>query len=587
MTYTDLPARLRPTPHPVHGVLSEAELTAVLGLADGPERYARWFNKRERLIELEKIDPLRYGIEVDPGWKDARALLAEGSDLLVLGGNRAAKTEFAAKFTVETLERKDRRNVWCFQQDEAASIERLQPYIYRYLPPEHRDAGKKGRVTNVSYTVKNGFSEGKFVLPNASFCRFMSYEMKERALEGAELDLCWCDELVPADVLETLRFRLVTRGGKMLVTFTPLEGYSVAVKQYLEGAKVRESRPAPLLPQDQVLVTGCKRGHMPYILECATPGRFVICFFSEWNPFSDYQNLSRLLQGASVEDRKCRAYGWPTRQIAGAFPRFAEVNVVRCVPRAGTNYMALDPAGARNWFMVWVRVDALGRWFVYREWPDSSYGEWALPSDKADGKAGPAQRLEAGRGVVGYKELIRGLEGGAGWEVVGRDGAPAEIGADKGEWVRWVGGAGGVAIEETVWERVIDPRGGGTPVPGVEDGTSIIDLMAQDQVDRAGDVVGASMAFSPAPAGRVEEGVMLINDLLEYDPEVAVSALNCPRLFVAEWCRNTIYALRTWTGADGEKGATKDPVDCLRYLAKCQIEYVDQARLRGVAGRGF
>ena len=52
------------------------------------------------------------------------------------------------------------------------------------------------------------------ILPNGSRCRFMSYSMDPKALEGAELDLCWCDELVPPDFLETLRFRLATRGGR-------------------------------------------------------------------------------------------------------------------------------------------------------------------------------------------------------------------------------------------------------------------------------------------------------------------------------------------------------------------------------------
>ena len=41
-----------------------------------------------------------------------------------------------------------------------------------------------------------------------------------------------------------------------------------------------------------------------------------------------------------------------------------------------------------------------------------------------------------------------------------------------------------------------------------------------------------------------------------------------PGLFVSTECKNLIYSLREWTGVDKERGATKDPVDCLRYLVQ-------------------
>ena len=47
--------------------------------------------------------------------------------------------------------------------------------------------------------------------------------------------MAWCDELVPLDVLETLRFRLVDRNGKLAVTFTPVQGWSPTVADYLNG----------------------------------------------------------------------------------------------------------------------------------------------------------------------------------------------------------------------------------------------------------------------------------------------------------------------------------------------------------------
>ena len=46
-----------------------------------------------------------------------------------------------------------------------------------------------------------------------------------------------------------------------------------------------------------------------------------------------------------------------------------------------------------------------------------------------------------------------------------------------------------------------------------------------------------------------------------------------------------IYALENWTGADGEKGACKDPVDLLRYLFMSECED-DGAGGPDASGRG-
>lgn len=567
--WAQVPAELRPKLVPGHPCEFTPGDVQQLLLRNVPEElaaYAEWFTAREQSILLSQQDPLNYGVEIDPCWRDARRLLEEGDDVLILGGNRATKSDFAAKLCVETVVG-EKKNVWAFQEDENASIERQQPYILRYLPPHLRTAGKgKDRVTNISYTVKNGFPDGKFVTPAGSVMRFMSYKMDVKSLEGGELDFIWADELVPPDFLETLRYRLVTRGGKMVTTFTPIDGYSVSVKQYLDAARIVKTLPAPLLPQDQVLVPGCPRGHMPYILECHQPGRFVICFFTQFNPFNPYENLVKLLAKAKLAEIKCRAYGWPDKPVAGAFQKFGKVNIIPDaeVPKVGTNYMVTDPGGAKNWFILWARVDDLGRLFIYREWPDAAMGDWAEPDVRHDGKPGPAQRHDGGKSVRTYKQIILLAEG---W--------------DFGEQAGFVR----TARTEVMAERLIDPRFGTMKVPGLDDGTNIVFMMEDVQRDGKGVVVGPSMSIMPAPACKVNEGTEIINEWLDYDVNQPVSIMNCPRLFVAESCRNTIYALQTWTGADGEHGATKDPVDCIKYLVKYGPQYLS-AQGMGLRGGG-
>ena len=165
--------------------------------------------QREQLIQLEKDDSYRYGFE--PGnWKDADELWKGCGELLIQGGNRAGKSEFAAKRIVQMMTAKKGAKVWVLGMTAQSSIRDQQQLVYKYIPTEWKNI-KKGRVQNVSFSQKNGFTENTFVLPNGSQCWFMNYSQEMRVIEGGEVDMIWCDELVPLPWIETLRFRLVTR----------------------------------------------------------------------------------------------------------------------------------------------------------------------------------------------------------------------------------------------------------------------------------------------------------------------------------------------------------------------------------------
>jgi hypothetical protein len=85
----------------------------------------------------------------------------------------------------------------------------------------------------------------------------------------------------------------------------------------------------------------------------------------------------------------------------------------------------------------------------------------------------------------------------------------------------------------------------------------------------------------------IEEGVQMISTALYYNTEQpVVDVVNCPKLFISEECGNTIFALQTWTGMDGGKGATKDPVDCDRYLFLADLEWMPESAL-AVRGGGY
>jgi hypothetical protein len=538
-----------PTPHPVLQLTPEF----LLGYerAHGAEAVRKFLLLREETIKRERLDPLRYGWEAPETTGKVRELIKNGARyILLLGGNRSGKTETAAKLMVETLTAAPRRRAWFAQETEAACRDRQQPYIYRYLPPEWRDAGKKGSVTYVKYTQQTGFADGHFVLPNGSWAGAMNYKMALNNFEGEELDFCWPDELCPFDIAETLRYRVVTRGGILMMTFTPKAGYTQTVKAWLDTARVIETRPAPLLPQDRELVPGLPKGHMPYVLQCTKPGNFIVCFFSEWNPYGGYENLAKELFGELEDVIKVRAYGWPTKAFAGAFPLFSDAHLIapEKIPAEGTNYFCVDPAGARGWFMLWLRVDYYGRIYVYREWPGIEHGAWAEPSNKADGKPGPAQTNCGGMTVAAAKEIILKAEGKA----------------------------SETAKPEAIQMRIIDPRAANNKAPNAQDTLTLGDHFAAEQIGTRGQVL-PPMVMVPAPAGAVEEGIELINNQLGYDPKAPRDGHNCPNLYISTACTNLIDCMRIWTGADGQKGASKDPIDCLRY-ALCQgVHYIEEA----------
>lgn len=530
------------TPHPILILPSQDDIKS-LAEKLGADKVVEILNLREDKILAEKLDPYRHGFDL-PHWKEADELLKENNEVLILGGNRASKTEWAAKRVVQTLINKSDARVWCLHTTNQSSIQMQQNVIYKYLPSEYKEL-KKNKVQNVQYTQKNGFSDNTFILPNKSQCFFMNYAQKRDVIEGGEVDLIWCDELVPLDWIETLRYRVVTRSGKLIVTFTPITGYSSVVKEFVSGSKILEHKPSPLLP-DTINVTGCPRGTMPYKAKSHVRPAAVMWFHSELNPYNPFEQLKKTLMGKKSYEIKIRAYGWADNISGSQFPRFnPQSSVIKKeqVPNEGTNYMVVDPAGARNWFMLWMRVAEDGSMYVYREFPDSSDGEWALPSAEPDGKAGTAQRSGAGRSLADYKALILSLEDG-----------------------------------EEIWERYIDPRAGGSKTITDDGGITLIEMLDDGDIP---------MHFQPSAGVRIEQGVALINDGFAYDMNYEVSPLNKPKLYISEDCQNLIYCLKEWTGQDGEKGATKDPIDCLRYLMVMNPEHNNNKTLKGYGGGSY
>jgi hypothetical protein len=243
------------TKHPVLAIPSKEECLTMAKAGVLEDFYTR----REELIRLEKLDPYNYGFDhhntksIFSHWEAADEAMDDPEvDMIYLfGGNRGGKSRYMASRVVRAMVNNPKYNVWACHSSNDSSIQVQQPYIYEYLPLEWKEQRRAVRaVVNIGFTQKNGFSNRTFVGPNKSQCWFKNYTQDLGTLEGTELDLIWMDELVPLAWLQTLKYRLVTRKGKMVVTFTPIQGYTPTVKDAMEGAIIEETQPARMLEEE-------------------------------------------------------------------------------------------------------------------------------------------------------------------------------------------------------------------------------------------------------------------------------------------------------------------------------------------------
>ena len=526
------------TPHPVIPIPTDDEIAL---RAWTSEDVASFFNEREEMIKLERDDPYVYGFEL-PQWDIMDGLLKEASEVHVYGGNRSSKSEVCAKRVVEAAMHNPDSVIWCFQTTNDNSIQMQQKYIWKYLPLDLKTA-KKSKVTYISYSQKNGFSDNKLVLPNGSEIVFRNYAQEISTIEGGEVGSMypctdkrtvhnigvWADELIPQDFLDTLRYRLVTRDAKMLVSFTAIAGYSPVVKEMIAGAKTLEDKIADLLPGYRV----------PIIQQPKRKDARIIYFHTADNPYGGFERIKKTLDGAHKDDILCRAYGVPTKPLAGKFPKFShkhnvvkheDIPFIKDKDALCTHYQIIDPAGKKPWFMLWLGVTALNEIYIWAEFPDIAWGDWADMSKGKRGRPGDAAKPN-GYGYNDYIDRMNEIEDGV-----------------------------------TIFERLIDPRLGAAKYQAEEMQTDIIN-----------ELENLEMSVIPAPGYDEDTGIQAINTWLAWDDHKPMEMGNKPMLYVSDRCEQTIYAFTEYTGELGRDEPTKDPIDCVRYAATADIMYIDDS----------
>ena len=484
-----------------------------------------------------------------PAWRKVMANWRKYKIHIILGGNRSGKTELASRLCVWALGTIPEAEVRAYDVNDDYSKQRQQAYIYDALPHGLKNLPtKRGANHAISYRQGQGFTNGQLMLPPLqgwqkggmlNFVHYSQYENDPKTAEGWRAHLVWADEECPAGLFDTLPYRLVDYHGRLVLSFTTVDGWTDLVQRILGKVRTLEWRYSDLVKRK-----------LPVFQESLTYESTAIYYFwTSDNVFVDTEEMRKTLAGQPEDVVLARAHGIPTKAATAVFRSFsreyapignvikhAELPFIKNPDYAVTRYMAVDPAGAKNFFCVWVAVDASGTWFIYREWPDAStYGAWSLPAPTVQGKAGPAQRT-LGFGIKDYVDMFRQLEGG-----------------------------------EEIFERIIDPRMGAAEKQSADEGATTI-ISDFDKHD---------LTFIPAPGVDIENGLQLIQGLLAWNSEKDRDSINCPKLFISDQCENIIQAFVDYTAKGGPQEACKDCIDPIRYLAVSDIRYIAPEDMEG------
>ena len=500
----------------------------------------------------EKEDPIQWGWTL-PGWRRVMKNWKDTKIHVVLGGNRSSKTTLASRLLVHKAQTIPEAEIRSLHVSEERSISDGMRYIWEALPARYKRAKKKSENHSLQYTQKNGFNSAKAILPPSvkgaergstiSFNNYRQYMADPQIFEGWSAHVIHMDEECPQNIFETLvGGRTVDYHGRVILTFTTLQGWTPLINSLLKGAETVESQYSELmgreLPVEQI-------SH-------GWPDCRIYYFWSEMSPFVDYKELIRTYSKQPQEVKLARLYGIPSKAMEGRFPKFnRETNVIphERIPfiadpgLKATRYFVCDPGGSKPWVAIWAGVMRDGTIYITREFPDSTMGEWALPHvngvGKSVGKPGPAQR-PLGWGYQQYKDHFEDLEN-----------------------------------DEDIFERIVDPRMGAATVREKEGESNIINTMAN-----------LDFVMRPAPGVEVEAGIAKINDALSWDDTEPMTDKNKPKLFVSDRCENMITCMLEYSGQSRAEHF-KDYIDCLRYLLVSGADHITDGSLVATGGGGY
>ncbi len=105
------------------------------------------------------------------------------------------------------------------------------------IPAKHiiKTTPKAGGVPNSVDTILV-----KHISGGISRCKIKSYAEGRKSFEGTEQDFIWLDEECPLNIYTECVTRTMTTNGKIILTFTPLEGLTETVLQFMPDGELKQ-----------------------------------------------------------------------------------------------------------------------------------------------------------------------------------------------------------------------------------------------------------------------------------------------------------------------------------------------------------
>ena len=526
--------------------------------------------------ELQKTDPITYGFTL-PGWEDVLDDWNDYDVMVIFGGNRSSKSTFAARTGLHFMDKIPECKARCWSANQDSSIRDQQSMVHHEMPRRYKEMPKqKGKDFSVQWSQKNGFSGDVLILPpkpgvdrgsEMVFQTYKGWANDTQISEGWNAHYIWCDEEVPLKLLETLMMRILDHRNnpvfrpKIIVTFTTMKGLTALMHKLTNGAETVKKRYARLLdnPEYKGIQNRYPGFMVPYRQIPKGMNAKIFYFWTEDNPFMPKESVESFKK-RSLNQVLQKAYGICDAVKGTPFPKFDKrIHVVKHgdIPfikgrKSGvTHYQTIDPAGRKNWFMLYAGIveslDAeMPFVYIWQEWPDTSYGDWGLPSEKAEGKHGPAM-AGLGLGLKGYRDMMARMESGV-----------------------------------EIFERGIDKRFANTTRQGDHGDTKLM-----DDLNRVG--LRFVTPYKKKIAGiqnEIDIGIQLINDYLDYNEKEEIDSTNRPHLYISDRCENLIRSMEYYTASGGDKEVWKDPIDCLRILLELEPKVVNYNQVKGPSRYG-
>lgn len=304
------------------------------------------------LIERRKSSPIEF-MELLP--IQERFVASDASIILLFGGNRAGKTT-PVSYKVSQTGMNRKIKAWVCGETFSDSVSIQQKKISELMP--------KNRIKYGNYDDINGYTNRKLQLDNGTLYTFKSYDQGRTAFQSDDIDLIWCDEEPPMDIIKEMRMRLIDRNGKLIISMTSLKGITELIADLFEDCDILETRYAPLVKRE--LPVHAKKGSVE--------------IFFLWTTDNIHVNQERLLEEVKLmpeQEILSRIYGMPTNlagKIYMAFNHGVHVISLDDVPTTGNQlWNIVDPHDRKPWAITWYCVNRNGSCYQVDEYPNRSF----------------------------------------------------------------------------------------------------------------------------------------------------------------------------------------------------------------------